>query len=312
MSDTKLHLGLEAGELSLKVVLFDAENKAIVKAASLDMPVPPLNDIATLETTLQGWLTENSIEEVASISLAASSFRAVVKQIVVPPEVKEIHDYLVWYLSTLINEAPKHYFLDYQVLSEDKEIGTTVLFIALRNEWVDAARKGFRNKKLAPQLMIVDVVSMMNLAEVASETPDGLRCVVKADIAGVSLMWISKDNLRCLRGVSTIDLVGRDQIEAYQILSLGIQEQLNKVKEDCGIETPKFFLCGDVSTDATFSAILRAVLKDTEIVLMDSLPYIKLPADADQAALLPLCVGALGAAVQAAAGEAPAGKEAVV
>lgn len=315
MSDSKLHLGLDAGELSLKVVLYDAANNAIVRAASLDMPVPPLNDVATFENALQTWLSENQIEidDVASISLTTSSFRAVVKQIVVPPEVADIPAYLSWYLSTLVNDSPKRYFIDYQMIYEDKELGSTVLFVALRNEWVDAARKGFRNKKLAPQLMNVDVISMMNLLEASLEDAAELHCAVKADIAGVSVMWISKDNLRLLRGVSTIELVGREQVDAYQILAHGIAEQLEDAKKSSGIDTPKIFLCGDIATDQLFFNILKAHLKGVEVELVDKFPKLILPENPDEAALLPLCVGALGAAVQAAASiPASATKEASV
>lgn len=300
MSDTKLHLGLDAGELSLKVVLYDAENKAVVKAASLDTPIPPLNDVATFETVLQEWLTANSIEDVASISLTTSSFRAVVKQLVVPAGTENVDEYLSWYLSTLVNDSPKRYFLDYQYLYEDKELGSTVLMVALRNEWVDAARKGFRNKKLAPQLMNVDVISMMNLLEVAEENPDELRCVVKADIAGVSIMWIAKDNLHCLRGVSTIELVGREQVDAYQILSHGIAKQIAEAKEMNNVSTSKVYVCGDVSTDQLFLDVLKAHLADYEIEVIKSFSKITLPEDSDAASAMPLCIGALGAAVQAA------------
>ncbi len=303
MSDKKLHLGLGAGDLSLKVVLYDAEEKAVVRAASLDLPAPALNDIATTETVLQGWLSEAGIEDLASVSLTTSSFRSIVKQVVVPNEVPDIREYLTWYLSTLVNDPVRRYFLDFQVLSEDKDIGTTVLFVALRNEWVDAARKGFRNRKLAPQLMNVDVVSVMNLVEAGLEKPTELRCVVKADIAGVSIMWFQKDNLRCLRGVSTIELVGRDQMDAYQILSYGIAEEISKVKDSLKIDTPKVLLCGDVSTDTLFVDVLKARLPETEISLMDSFANIKLPENEAEAALMPLCVSALGVAVQAASTE---------
>lgn len=300
MSDTHLHLGLDAGELSLKVVLYDAKEKSVVRVGVLDVPVPPLNDIPTFETALQVWLTENSIEDWSSVSLTVSSFRSIVRQIFVPAEVEDIAEYLNWYLSTIINDSPKQYYMDYQIIGGSKESGWTVLFIALREEWVNGVRKGFRNKKLSPQIMNVDATALLNLIEVGDDQPTKLRCILKADIAGVSLMWLSKNHLRVLRGVSTLELVGREQEDAYKILSEGIVKQIELAKTENSVNTETIFVCGDISTDALFMDILKAKLPETQVELLSSFPKIKVSADEAEEALLPLCVGALGAAVQAA------------
>ena len=300
MSDTLLHLGLDAGDVSLKVVLYNAAEKSVEKLAQLDVPVPPLNDVSAFENVLDAWLKENGIEELASVSLTVSSFRAIVKQIFVPPEVADLGEYLRWYLSTLVNEPVERYFIDFQQLSGSKDLGWTVLFIALRTEWVDAVRKGFRNKKITPQIMNVDVAALLNLIEVGDEAPQKERCIVKADVAGVSIMWIAENDLRALRGVSTIDLVGREQMDAYRILSRSIAEQVSLAASEDGLKAEKIWLCGDLSADETFFKILKGKLPEAELALLNAFPNLKMPEDETETALLPLCVGALGAALQAA------------
>lgn len=298
MSDTPLHLGLDAGELSLKAVLYDASEKSILHAASLELPVPALSDIPTFEQVLGNWLTEVGVTEPASVSLTVSSFRAIVRQIFVPAEVPDIKEYLDWYLSTIVNDDNR-YFIDFQKLAGSEEDGWTVLFIALRKDYVEAVRKGFRSKKLVPQLMNVDVISLLNLLEVVSKNPSELRCVVKADIAGVSLMWISKENLRLLRGVSTLDLVGRDSVTAYKILANSIAKQIEEAAMEHGVKTDSVNICGDVSTDPEFLAVLRNKLPGIEVSPLLQFEQFKNPEDESEAALIPLCIGALGVAVQA-------------
>ena len=300
MSDTHLHLGLDAGELSLKAVLYDAKEKSVVRVGVLDVPVPPLNDITTFESALQTWLSENSITEWDSVSLTVSSFRAIVRQLFVPPETPDMTEYLSWYLSTVINDSPKNYLMDFQIISGNKESGWTVMFIALREEWVNGVRKGFRNKKLSPQIMNVDVASFMNLVELGDEDPSKLRCIIKADIAGVSIMWISKNNLRVLRGVSTLELVGRAQADAYKILSEGIAQQIELAQSENSVNTEKVLICGDISTDPLFMKILTSRLPELQFELLSSFPKIQVAASEEETALLPLCMGALGVAVQAA------------
>lgn len=300
MSDTHLHLGLDAGELSLKAVLYDAKNKSVVRVGVLDVPVPPLNDISTFETALQTWLNDNSITEWNSVSLTVSSFRAHVRQLFVPPETPDIGEYLSWYLSTIITDSPKHYLMDYEIIGGSKESGRNVLFVALREEWVNGVRKGFRNKKLSPQIMNVDTAAMLNLVEVGDNSPGKLRCIVKADIAGVSLMWLSKNNIRVLRGVSTLELVGREQADAYKILSAGIVEQIELSKSENNVNTETIYICGDISTDPMFIDILKEKLPDVQVELLSAFPKISVTASEEEATMLPLCLGALGAAVQAA------------
>ena len=302
MSDTTLHLGIDAGELSLKVVLYDAEEKAVVKMASLDVPVSPLNDISTLETTIQNWLNETDIHDLASVSLTVSAFRAIVEQIFVPPEVPDLDEYLKWFLSTRINDNVSHYLLDYQKVQGSKELGWTILFMALRSELVYVVRKGFKNKKLIPQLMNIDVLALLNLVELGYEDSNSKRCIVKADVSGVSVVWLSKDNLILYRGISTLDLVGKNQTEAYQLLSKNIAACIQNVSKEFNIKTEAIELCGDIATDSLFFETLQMTLPGNPVQLLNALPKIKLNVDEAEASYLPLCAGALGVALQAAEG----------
>ncbi len=304
MNDTPLHLGIDAGEYSLKVVLYNAKEKSLAHMAALDLPLPALTNIPMLEEALKGWLDGLSIspDSLASVSLTVPTFRAIAREVFVPPEVPDIAEYLKWYLSTIVNDHPERYILDYQTLSGSAELGWTVLFIALREEWVDAVRKGFRNRKLEPHYLNVDVAVLLNYIEVACENPQERRCFVKADYAGISLMWISKDKLHLLRGVSTLELVGKEQADAFRILSEGIAKEIAEASAENGIKTENVILCGDVSADPAFVEVLTEKLQGFNVKLLDSFEKIQNVADEKEAALTSLCVGALGVALSAAEG----------
>ena len=161
---------------------------------------------------------------------------------------------------------------------------------------MDGVRKGFRNKALAPKTMEVDVLSLLNLMDAADHI-DGLECVIKADFAGVTMMWISKDRLQDLRCVSTLSLVDKSAEEAYRFLANGIREQIDFAKEDdVSFDVKQIHLCGELATDPLFMKNLQGALPEFQIVLMDSFSSLRLPVEADSAAVLS-CAGAIGAAL---------------
>ena len=299
MSDTKLYLGIEVGDVSLKVALLDAAEKRVLKTAVLQTETSPIDDIYTFETVLQGWMDENQLEEVEAISVTVPAFRSIVRQIFVPAEaVANIDEYIQWYLGLITNGDKGSYIVDYQVLSGDATFGQTVLLIAVRREWAEALRKGFRSKSLVPKGMEVDVLSLMNLMDVA----DGIKeqeCVIKADYFGVTLLWLSKDNLHALRCVSTLSLVNASMEEAAVILADGICEQMALAKEENGVpDVKEVHICGEMATEPLFVEKLREKLPEgCQLTLMDSFSNLRLPVDeADSAAVLN-CAGAIGTAL---------------
>ena len=202
MSDTKIFMGIEVGDASLKVALLDSAERRVLKTAVLETETSPIDDIYTFETVLQTWMDSIQLEGVEAISVAIPAFRSVIRQVYVPAEAAtHLEEYLHWYLDLITNAEKGAYVIDYKVLSGSASLGLTVLLIAVRRQWVDALRKGFRSKALAPKAMEVDVLSLLNLMDVAEGIKD-LQCVIKADYMGVTMMWLSKDNLQGLRCVS--------------------------------------------------------------------------------------------------------------
>jgi hypothetical protein len=150
---------------------------------------------------------------------------------------------------------------------------------------------------LAPKALDVDVLSVMNLMDFA-ENVNELTCVVKADYAGVTLLWLTKDNLSALRCVSTLALVNKTKEEAYQILAEGIAEQIQLAQsENAAIVTKAIRLCGEMANDLSFVSALREKLPDCTLTPMDSFSNLRLPTEADDAAVVLSCVGAIGAAL---------------
>ena len=299
MSDTKLYLGIEVGDVSLKLALLDAAERRVLKTAVLQTETSPIDDIYTFETVLQGWMDENQLEEVEAISVTVPAFRSIVRQVFVPAEaVANIDEYIQWYLELITNGEKGSYIVDYKVLSGDASVGQTVLLIAVRREWAEALRKGFRSKSLVPKGMEVDVLSLMNLMDVAEGIKEQ-ECVIKADYFGVTLLWLSKDHLHALRCVSTLSLVNASMEEAAVILADGICEQMKLAKEENGVSDVKeVHICGEMAMEPLFVEKLREKLDNgCQLTLMDSFSNLRLPVDeADSAAVL-TCTGAIGTAL---------------
>lgn len=206
-------------------------------------------------------------------------------------------DYIKWYVSLITNAEASAYIIDYQILSGEESLGFTVMLIAVREKWVDNLRKGFRSKMLAPKAMDVDVLSIMNLVDFAENVTE-LTCVVKADYAGVTLLWLTKDNLQALRCVSTLSLVNKTPEEAYQFLVSGIAEQIRVAQEEnAAIVTKQIRLCGDMANDIMFVEGLRQKLSDCQVIPMDSFSNLRLPTEAEDSAAVLSCAGAIGAAL---------------
>jgi hypothetical protein len=303
MSDMKLQLGIEAGDAALKLSLFDPQAKKVLKTSYLPTETSPLDDIYTFETTLQSWLQENDLESIKSIALTVSVFRGLVRQVYIPPEASSsIRDYLSWTLSLMTNIDPDVYYFDYHTLNGDASLGYTVLLIAVRRVWVDAVRKGFRSKKIAPTIFELDVVSLYNLLEYDGALEKGTECLIKADFSGVTIMWMAKDDLKALRCVSTLELVDKSKEEAYLLLSKQVLEQLQLADEENGVSVKRIRLCGELTNDITFVNILREQLNGYTLTLLDSFANIRLPVDDESTACVLNCVGAIGASLRSAGG----------
>lgn len=298
MDDTKLQLGIEAGEVLLKVALYDPHEKKVVKTAILDMETNPLDDVASFEATLQAWLSANGDALVESVTLTVPSFRSIVRELFVPPEAGNVREYVEWYLGTLVNTNVNEYVLDFAELRGSAELGRTVLMIALRKSWVNSIRKGFRNQRIAPKILETDALSVMNLLEAGCGLDSEVKCVVKADVAGVMLLWAAKDDLKAIRCVSTFDLAGKAREEAYSELAENIRCQVESVADLNGISVDTYSLCGELATDILFVECLKKSLGNSHLLPLDSFADIRLPVEEESALHVLSCVGAIGASLR--------------
>ena len=297
MSDTKLYLGIEVGDVSLKVALLDGAEKRVLKTAVLQTETSPIDDIYTFETVLQGWMDECQLEEVEAISVTVPAFRSIVRQVFVPAEaVANIDDYVQWYLGLITNGDKGSYIIDYKILGGDSSVGQTVLLIAVRREWVDALRKGFRSKSLVPKGMEVDVLSLMNVMDVGEKIKDAV-CVVKADFAGVTLAWMRRDELLALRCVSTLSMVGKTEDMAYPILANEIVEQMKLVQTENAVNgVTDVRLCGEMASDEQFVNTLTGKLGGYQVSLMTGLSQLPCDESVNPVDMI-CCIGAVGAAL---------------
>src|SRR5690554_817114 len=304
MSDMKLQLGIEIGDAALKLALFDPEAKKVLNTAYLATEVSPLDDIYTFESVLQAWLDQHGYDSVDTITLTLSVFRGVFRQIYIPPEASSnIKEYLTWKLNLLTGLKPDTFYFDYHVLRGDKIVGFTVVLIAVRRVWVDAVRKGFRSKKISPQIFELDVVSIFNLLKQDGVfIEDEVQAVIKVDVAGVVLMFFSQDDIKAIRSVSTLELVGKSKDDAFNLLSQRILEQVNLAASENGAHVKTLTLCGELLNDPSFFEIFKSKFDSYELKLLDFFNNIRLPVDEESVSSILSCVGAIGASLRSSGG----------
>lgn len=297
MSDTKLYLGIEVSDTSMKVALVDAAEKKVVKVAVLPTECNPIYDIFLFESTLQQWVDENQIENIEATSVTMPATMSIIRKVYVPPEaVANKWQYLNWYLELFTNAEAGAYIVDAKTLSGDDSFGYNELVMAVRKEWVDALRKGFRSRMLSPKSMEVDVLSIMNVMDVGEKIKDAV-CVVKADYSGVTLIWMRRDELLALRCVSTLSMVGKTEDIAYPILANEIVEQIKLVQTENSINgVTDVRLCGEMASQEMFVNTLTGKLTDYHVSLMTGLS--QLPSDESVNPVdMICCIGAVGTAL---------------
>ena len=297
MSESKLYLGVEVGDHYMKVALVDSSEKKVVKTAVLPVECNPIYDIFLFESTLQQWVDENQIKEIEATSVTVPAKMSIIRKVYVPPEAVANKDqYLKWYMELFTNADVSAYIVDSKTLSGDDSFGYNELVMAVRKEWVDALRKGFRSRMLAPKSMEVDVLSLMNVMDVGEKVKDAV-CIVKADFDGVSIVWMRRDELLALRGVSTLSMVGKTADDAYPILANEIVEQIKLVETENAVNGVKDIrLCGEMASEETFVEHLMGQLGDYNVSLLRSLSQLPCDESVDPNNLV-YCVGAVGAAL---------------
>ncbi|MDR1759314.1 MAG: hypothetical protein LBR60_02165 [Fibrobacter sp.] len=293
-----MNLGIEVGDATLSVALWEPAEKRVVKTAVLDVGASPLDDIPSFEDTLQDWLDENGVDELGYVSVTVSSFRSVVREMFVPPEVTaSIRDYVEWNLGLVLNADPSEFFWDYMELAGDDRVGKTIILIAMRRVWVDAIRKGFRKKKIAPQLVETDTISLLNLLETGFPASTEMKCIVKADVSGVMLLWAADERIKALRAAPTFELVGKSREDAYELLATSIAQQIQLAENENGIAHFQIQVCGSLAGDSLFMETLQKTLGELySVSLLDSFPGISLP-EADETNSILSCIGAIGASL---------------
>ena len=297
MSETKLYLGIEVSDTSMKVALVDPSAKKVLKAAVLPTECNPIYDIFLFESTLQQWVDDNKIENIEATSVTMPATMSIIRKVYVPPEAVASKDqYLDWYLELFTNAEANAYIVDSKTLSGDDTLGYNELVMAVRKEWVDALRKGFRSRVLSPKSMEVDVLSLMNVMDVGEKIKDAV-CVVKADFSGVTLVWMRRDELLALRCVSTLSMVGKTEDAAYPILANEIVEQMKLVQSENAIKgVTDVRLCGEMASNELFVNILMDKLPEYQVSLVTGLS--QLPSDESVNPVdMICCVGAVGAAL---------------
>jgi len=281
----------------MKVALVDASAKKVVKAAVLPTETNPIYDIFLFESTLQQWVDDNEIKDIVATSVTMPATMSIIRKVYVPQEaVANKEQYLKWYMELFTNAEVSAYVVDSITLSGDDSLGYNELIMAVRKEWVDALRKGFRSRVLSPKSMEVDVLSLMNVMDVGEKIKDAV-CVVKADFSGVTIVWMRRDELLALRCVSTLSMIGKTEDTAYPILANEILEQMTLVQSENSINgVSEVRICGEMASNEQFVNILMQKLSDYDASLLTSLSQLPCDESVNPVDMI-CCVGAVGAAL---------------
>jgi|GEM_PF-470059 len=301
MAKPNTTLGIEIGDTSLKLALFDHKLNRVRRLGVVEFSSHPLREIDFFEKTILEWSEFTEGLNSSAITLALPARLCVVRQVQLPPEIKDIREYVEWEFSTAVNAPRTDYYLDYHVTDAGRKLPKVAVVGAIRKVWLDSLRKGFQRRDLVPGVVEVDAFSLLNLMEQGITGNKGqVVCVVKVDRAGVIVTWGQSGTVKAMRWVSISALSALGRLEAFQSLAQGLTDELHKGFAQVGISEAAgqiVHLCGDLSVEADFVDALRKSSPDFLYHLLDSFHRIQLDAEG-ATSQTPLCATAIGAALR--------------
>lgn len=299
MAKTQLNLGIETGDASLKLALFDTKAKKVLRTDVVMLSSHPLDDVAVYEVALSEWLRQNGSPKLESISLALPAGSGVIRDVRIPPDADDADAYIRWELSTVLSTSLDGYYLDYELFPDRKKpLGAVVA--AYRRNWIDSLRTGLRKKELMPTVVEPDVFSLFNLLEMGEGMGSDIHCVVKADRAGILVAWGNTRGPSTVRWCPTGALGIDPDSVVYPLLADALVQVLGDGFSIHNGAKPEVRLCGELSVESGFYEALRSACQNYELVLWDSFLKIPLAADGNFPRTVLLCTGAIGAALRSA------------
>ena len=115
-------------------------------------------------------------------------------------------------------------------------------------------------------------------------------------------MFFSQDDIKAIRSVSTLELVGKSKDDAFNLLSQRILEQVNLAASENGAHVKTLTLCGELLNDPSFFEIFKSKFDSYELKLLDFFNNIRLPVDEESVSSILSCVGAIGASLRSSGG----------
>ncbi len=299
MAKAQITLGIEAGDSSLKLALLDTKARKLLRVDVLPLQAPALSEVARLENTLSSWLSEHGSPKLSGVCMALPAIHGVLRDLRLPPDADDVDAYIRWELSSALDTSLDLYYLDYELLPDRKK-PTNALVCAYRRAPLDALREGLHRKDLSPSVVEPDLFSLFNLLEVGEGMDAEMRCVVKADRAGIMVAWGNVHGPATVRWVST-GLLGVDpDSSVYPMLA----ENLSQVLADGfalhhGMESV-VRLCGELSVEGGFLEALHAKASGLEFLPWDTFLKISLDAEGCPSHTVEQCAAAIGCALRSA------------
>lgn len=301
MAKSTIHLGIEAGESALKFALLDVKAKKVLRTEVVHLEKSPLSSSAYFENAVNEWMSAHSLPKPACINVALPAYRGTIRDVTLPADADDVHDYLRWELCAALGvSSPDDFYFDYE-LQPDSRKPVRAVVAAFRRSMLDVFR-GIHKKDLQPAVVEPDLFSLLNLYEMADGLASELRCVIKADRAGILAAWGNDSGIVALRWCATTGLGVDPDSEIFPRMA----ESLAQSIADSGSSYKDAFktirICGELSTETGFTDVLAQQLKTQgfELSLWDSFLKLSLNAEGNFPRNVLHCCGAIGVALRAA------------
>jgi len=295
-------LGIEVGDTSLKLALFDHKQHKVLRLGVVEVSAHPLREVELLEKAILQWMDYVPDTDSLSVVLAVPTRISVVRRIELPRELKDVREYVEWEFANAINAPRGDYYMDFEVIKASGRHPALAIVGAMRKVWLDTVRKGFQRRNLVPSVVEVDAFSLLNLMEAGLQAQKtAIACIVKVDRTGVIVVWGQNGSLKAIRWVSVSLLSTMGRVDAFKGLAADLTDQLHKGFAQVGVEEAAgqiVHLCGDLSVEADFVDALRKSSPDFLYHLLDSFHRIQLDAEGASSNKAPLCAAAIGAALR--------------
>ncbi|MFC1586633.1 type IV pilus biogenesis protein PilM [Fibrobacterota bacterium] len=299
-------IGLDFGKSVVKMVEYSRVKKQVLTIAKLFLEPSEWDDEAGLSKKMRQWILDKKQSKTGEIVTAVPGEYAVIRQVEVDADEKNIRDTLSWEMEQYINSSLDQYLLDFQD-QEGDTAGTTNTFIvsAYRKAEIEKLQRIIDLPSLPLTVVDVDVFASQNAFEINyPEHHSKNTWLIKADLHGINCILTRRGRFLNFHSIPVPDdFLVADDPGRVQIIGDLIKEICTVLEEERSGDqgSVKKFFCGDLAADFEFKQALESAIPSGAVPL-NSFKQVRFPHDAEYADKVmetaPQCATALGLAMR--------------